>query len=192
MDSEWLRGAMGAREGIFPASFVEIVVPFPDAPPAASAPAPTAAPSTVAATVAAPAAAAASSTPTRPGKALVLYDYDATADDELPLIAGKTVELIAVVDSEWFRARLRDGREGLCPRVFLDVLEEPGDGGSAENQPHAVAEFDYDSTEAGDLTFRTGEVISLLQKLDGGWYQGRLDAREGIFPAAFVKVVVDC
>lgn len=49
------------------------------------------------------------------------------------------------------------------------------------------AQYDYASDEPGDLTFKLGQVIQVT-RTDGDWWTGRIDSREGIFPAAFVKL----
>ncbi|EIN13414.1 DUF500-domain-containing protein [Punctularia strigosozonata HHB-11173 SS5] len=54
----------------------------------------------------------------------------------------------------------------------------------------AIALYDFAAAEPGDLGFKTGQVITILQKSDStdDWWRGRLDGREGIFPANFVEV----
>lgn len=58
----------------------------------------------------------------------------------------------------------------------------------------AVALFDFDAQEAGDLAFRKGDVIIVTKKTDTAddWWTGRIETptwREGIFPANFVDLV---
>jgi len=56
---------------------------------------------------------------------------------------------------------------------------------------HAVAQFDFKAVEDGDLSFKKGDVIAIIQKSDNteDWWTGRIDNREGIFPANFVEVI---
>lgn len=49
----------------------------------------------------------------------------------------------------------------------------------------ALHSFTAETSE--DLSFKRGDRILLLQRLDSDWYRGRLHDREGIFPAAFVR-----
>ena len=44
-----------------------------------------------------------------------------------------------------------------------------------------MAMFPYSSTELGDLTFKQGDVITLV-KAEGEWWTGMLDGKTGIFP----------
>ncbi|KAL5535232.1 hypothetical protein ACEPAF_3326 [Sanghuangporus sanghuang] len=55
----------------------------------------------------------------------------------------------------------------------------------------AIALFDFNPVEPGDLGFRKGQVIIITKKSDktDDWWTGKLDGKEGIFPANFVEVV---
>jgi hypothetical protein len=54
--------------------------------------------------------------------------------------------------------------------------------------PHAVALWDFIGTQPGDLTFRAGDRIELLQSSKNWWY-GRLRGREGTFPSNYTQLV---
>jgi len=56
---------------------------------------------------------------------------------------------------------------------------------------HAIALYDYKAQEEGDLTFKKGDIIIVVKKSDStdDWWTGRMDSREGVFPANFVEVV---
>ncbi|KAL5495570.1 hypothetical protein ACEPAI_1033 [Sanghuangporus weigelae] len=55
----------------------------------------------------------------------------------------------------------------------------------------AIALFDFNPLEPGDLGFRKGQVIIITKKSDktDDWWTGKVDGKEGIFPANFVEVV---
>ncbi|XP_071797799.1 growth factor receptor-bound protein 2-like [Asterias amurensis] len=55
----------------------------------------------------------------------------------------------------------------------------------------AVAEFDFTAQEDGEMTFRKGDHIEILQKADADWWKGKLKGREerGLFPASYVKII---
>ncbi|XP_050552026.1 E3 ubiquitin-protein ligase SH3RF3 isoform X2 [Spodoptera frugiperda] len=63
-------------------------------------------------------------------------------------------------------------------------------GGGKQLPPHARAIYDYISKEPGDLSFKKGETILIHKKLDTFWYQGECSGRTGMFPLAYVQVVV--
>ena len=49
-------------------------------------------------------------------------------------------------------------------------------------------EFDYDAELPDELTIRAGEVIKNVKQLEGGWWEGTLNGKKGMFPDNFVKV----
>ncbi|KAL3902182.1 MAG: hypothetical protein SGCHY_000033 [Lobulomycetales sp.] len=53
-------------------------------------------------------------------------------------------------------------------------------------QPSAVALYDFQAQQAGDLSFKKGDII-LLDKTEGDWWSGRCKADTGIFPANYVE-----
>ncbi|KXN81111.1 hypothetical protein AN958_06065 [Leucoagaricus sp. SymC.cos] len=61
---------------------------------------------------------------------------------------------------------------------------------SEEGLARAIALFDFKAVEDGDLSFKKGDVITITKKSDStdDWWTGRLNNREGIFPANFVEV----
>ena len=48
--------------------------------------------------------------------------------------------------------------------------------------------FDYDSQADDELTIRKGDVILDVRKQEGGWWEGALGSRRGVFPDNFVTV----
>lgn len=55
----------------------------------------------------------------------------------------------------------------------------------------AIALYQYQGQESGDLSFDKGDVIVITKKSDStdDWWTGRINGCEGIFPANFVEVV---
>ena len=48
----------------------------------------------------------------------------------------------------------------------------------------ARALFDYTAQSDHELSFRAGDVITIIEKDDSGWWHGELSGKLGIFPAA--------
>nr|XP_053627544.1 uncharacterized protein LOC128685083 isoform X1 [Cherax quadricarinatus] len=59
-----------------------------------------------------------------------------------------------------------------------------------EDRPHGIAEFDFVASQSGDLDFKIGDVIQLLYRINEEWLFGRCGLKEGMFPQAFVKIIV--
>ncbi|XP_018572961.1 SH3 domain-containing RING finger protein 3 isoform X3 [Anoplophora glabripennis] len=57
------------------------------------------------------------------------------------------------------------------------------------HQPYAKAMYDYASKEAGDLSFKRGDIIILRKRIDSHWYQGECAGKQGVFPLSYVQVI---
>ncbi|KAK0208417.1 hypothetical protein DFS33DRAFT_1271670 [Desarmillaria ectypa] len=60
-----------------------------------------------------------------------------------------------------------------------------------EGVARAIALYNFNAVESGDLSFHKGDVIVILQKSNSSddWWTGKIGDRKGIFPANFVEVV---
>ncbi|KAF5906464.1 SH3 domain-containing kinase-binding protein 1-like isoform X2, partial [Clarias magur] len=52
----------------------------------------------------------------------------------------------------------------------------------------AVVEFDYQAQHDDELTIAVGDIISNIRKDEGGWWEGEVDGRRGLFPDNFVRL----
>ncbi|XP_062982508.1 SH3 domain-containing kinase-binding protein 1 isoform X1 [Elgaria multicarinata webbii] len=53
----------------------------------------------------------------------------------------------------------------------------------------AVVEFDYKAQHDDELTITVGDIITNIRKDDGGWWEGQLKGRRGLFPDNFVREI---
>ncbi|XP_058232517.1 SH3 domain-containing kinase-binding protein 1 isoform X2 [Hemibagrus wyckioides] len=53
----------------------------------------------------------------------------------------------------------------------------------------AVVEFDYQAQHDDELTIAIGDIISNIRKDEGGWWEGEMDGRRGLFPDNFVREI---
>jgi hypothetical protein len=53
------------------------------------------------------------------------------------------------------------------------------------------AVYDYTSSDATNLSFKTGDHIRVLTQLQSGWWDGCVDGHRGWFPCNFVTIVDD-
>jgi Variant SH3 domain./SH3 domain. len=141
----------------------------------------------------------------------VLNPFSAQGDTELNLIAGNTVEVLKTYDDFWLEGEcLQNGKSGLFPRTCIDYPDyetsetpeslskaeplevniEDRESDFHESQPeeeYLTAIFDYISSEAGDLSFKIGDCIKVLQVIDDNWIRGELNGEEGVFPSNHVE-----
>jgi len=59
---------------------------------------------------------------------------------------------------------------------------QPGGGKTA------TAQYDFTPQEPGELRFRKGDLITVLDDSDENWWKGQCHGETGLFPATYVKV----
>ncbi|KAM5255257.1 SH3 domain-containing protein 19 isoform 2-T2 [Ctenodactylus gundi] len=57
--------------------------------------------------------------------------------------------------------------------------------------PHAVVLHDFPAEQFDDLNLTSGEVVYLLERIDADWYRGKCRNQTGVFPANYIRVIVD-
>lgn len=53
----------------------------------------------------------------------------------------------------------------------------------------AIVDFDYEAQEPDELTIRKGDILRNITKKPGGWWEGTLNDKRGMFPDNFVHVL---
>ena len=53
--------------------------------------------------------------------------------------------------------------------------------------PMCRAKFDYAPQNGDELALKIGDVITVLNKQEDGWWEGTLEGRRGVFPANYVE-----
>ncbi|KFV09835.1 SH3 domain-containing protein 19 [Tauraco erythrolophus] len=185
IDSEWYRGKCGNRTGIFPASFVKVVIDVPEDGNRKKIPC--------------------SSRCVKGPRCVARFEYIGDQKDELSFSEGETIVLKEYVNEEWAKGELR-GVSGIFPLNFVEVIEDlPGTGTGAalknkmevssslpQNNRRSAewceALHDFTAETKDDLSFKKGDYIQILEQVDSAWYRGRLNEEEGIFPAVFVQI----
>ena len=49
--------------------------------------------------------------------------------------------------------------------------------------------YDFSAEEEGELGFRKGDVIEIIEKEDANWWRGRLNGKEGTIPQNYVQEI---
>ena len=63
-------------------------------------------------------------------------------------------------------------------------------GSSAEYGLCAMALYDYQAADDTEISFDPGQVITHIDQIDPGWWQGLgPDGNYGLFPANYVEVI---
>jgi son of sevenless len=53
------------------------------------------------------------------------------------------------------------------------------------------AKYDYQSADDASLSFRRGDIIEVLTRLETGWWDGLLGEERGWFPSNYVDIISD-
>ena len=117
VDDQWVEGEFEGKRGIFPASYVEIIVDCPcdyDA-----------GPSCDSNNVIKQSSKSAEKTVETFGEDVfgcVLYDFMAENDGDLNLREGETIRLLGKINEDWYQGQTDDGHIGICPMKFIEVI----------------------------------------------------------------------
>ncbi|XP_063166276.1 SH3 domain-containing protein 19 isoform X2 [Candoia aspera] len=164
IDDEWYRGKCKNRTGIFPASFVKVII---DIPGENSWKEEQFSPSNIVGP-----------------RCRARFEYIGDQKDELSFSEGEIIILKGYVTEEWAKGELRgDGGFQLRNKNSGPMTQLEGQAGQWCDALH-----DFTAETQEDLPFQKGDHILILEHLDSEWYRGRLNGKEGIFPAVFVHV----
>lgn len=59
----------------------------------------------------------------------------------------------------------------------------------SDNLVDVEVEFDYEAELSDELSLKTGDIIENVKRMDGGWWEGSLNGKKGVFPDNFVKIL---
>ena len=57
-----------------------------------------------------------------------------------------------------------------------------------EEGEEVVVVYEYTAALPDELSLKVGDVITRVERLEGGWWRGELNKIRGMFPDNFVKV----
>lgn len=57
-------------------------------------------------------------------------------------------------------------------------------------KPSCKASYDFEAQNPGELSFKEGQIIDLISKIDENWFEGSLNGKTGFFPISYVEVLV--
>ncbi|XP_074814510.1 sorbin and SH3 domain-containing protein 1 isoform X8 [Natator depressus] len=125
------------------------------------------------------------------------FDFKAQTLKELPLQKGDIVYIYKQIDQNWYEGE-HHGRVGIFPRSYIELLPP-----AEKAQPQklaamqvleygdAVAKFNFNGDTRVEMSFRKGERITVIRRVDENWYEGKISGsnRQGIFPVTYVDVL---
>uniref|UniRef100_UPI00398E78CD sorbin and SH3 domain-containing protein 1 isoform X39 n=1 Tax=Pristiophorus japonicus TaxID=55135 RepID=UPI00398E78CD len=125
------------------------------------------------------------------------FDFKAQSLKELPFQKGDIVYIYRQIDQNWYEGE-HHGRVGIFPRSYIELLP-PTERAQPKKAPplqvleygEAVARFNFNGDTHVEMSFRKGERITLVRRVDENWYEGKISGtnRQGIFPVTYVEVI---
>ncbi|XP_070834465.1 sorbin and SH3 domain-containing protein 1 isoform X3 [Chaetodon trifascialis] len=128
--------------------------------------------------------------------AMARFDFRAETLKELPFQKGDIVYIIRQVDQNWYEGE-HHGRVGIFPQSYVELLPPTEKAQPKKSVPvqvleygEAVARFNFTGDTVVEMSFRKGERITLIRRVDENWYEGKISGtnRQGIFPVTYVEV----
>lgn len=110
-----------------------------------------------------------------------LMPYITTTKDKQGLLQSYLkipLDQVTTVES----AGVQDERDNRSDDEFDDFPDSPG-------ICQCRALYEYKAAQSDELDILPGDIIMLTAKLDGGWWQGELHNKTGIFPASYVEEI---
>ncbi|XP_053552714.1 LOW QUALITY PROTEIN: SH3 domain-containing protein 19-like [Bombina bombina] len=189
IDNEWYKGKCKSCTGIFPSNHVRVLVDVPDKVTQKN---------------------ITFNSVTKGPRCKARFEFSGDQTDELSFSEGDLIVLREYVNEEWAKGEL-NGHIGLFPINFVEIIEDLPMCGSnkiateaANSQKNKMsgqgsqyiessgewcdALYDFAAESEEDLSFKKGDKILIVERLDKEWYKGRLNGKEGILPVAFVHL----
>eukprot|EP01114_Cavostelium_apophysatum_P001380 TRINITY_DN1118_c0_g1_i4.p1 TRINITY_DN1118_c0_g1~~TRINITY_DN1118_c0_g1_i4.p1 ORF type:complete len:974 (+),score=354.12 TRINITY_DN1118_c0_g1_i4:131-3052(+) len=126
-----------------------------------------------------------------------LYDYTGQSTGELSFTRGEEFMVLEKLQLGWWRGVLKS-KIGHFPAAFVEPIQE-GNKKAADQDAasgvqviaNAVAMYDYTGSSDAELSFSKGDKLEVTEKLDKGWWKGRLVGTDkvGFFPGSYVSEV---
>ncbi|KAG7279820.1 hypothetical protein CRUP_013730, partial [Coryphaenoides rupestris] len=100
------------------------------------------------------------------------------------------------VDQNWYEGE-HHGRVGIFPRSYVELLPPTEKAQPKKSAPvqvleygEALARFNFNGDTVVEMSFRKGERITLIRRVDENWYEGKVAGtnRQGIFPVTYIEV----
>ncbi|XP_043912053.1 sorbin and SH3 domain-containing protein 1 isoform X5 [Protopterus annectens] len=131
----------------------------------------------------------------RPARAK--FEFKAQTLKELPLQKGDVVYIYRQIDQNWYEGE-HHGRVGIFPMSYVELLP-PTEKAQPKKMPpvqvlefgEAIARFTFNGDTPVEMSFKKGERIALIRRVDENWYEGKIvgTGRQGIFPVSYVDVM---
>jgi len=141
-------------------------------------------------------------------KVEVLYDYDATDENQLSVRAGQIAIVLSDQDESWILGRVGT-LSGFFPKNYcrpidhlpmaqadkkqtsfqpsLSSIPIPGVTSTLSSMGRVL--YDYQAQSPAELTISFGDVLKILSMQGNDWWEGDLNGKIGYFPKDYVQLI---
>ncbi|KAI8903624.1 hypothetical protein EDD86DRAFT_214877 [Gorgonomyces haynaldii] len=112
--------------------------------------------------------------------ARVLFDFEKTNEDDLPVKSGDIVG-VEREQGEWLYCT-KDNERGWIPKNFLSKMESIS---------RALVLFDFEQTRSDELTVFKNQIVSVLMKNSADWWTVEHMSQSGLVPSGFLRELLD-
>ncbi|EFO20353.2 hypothetical protein LOAG_08138 [Loa loa] len=125
-----------------------------------------------------------------PFYATALFDFDSNVSGDLTFRANDEIYVIERINDDWLCGRIGI-RQGIFPASYVEKVIVPATATSEPMNCHASTEYvsalyDYNSTVEGDLIFKAGDQIEVLEWASEDWLRGKLNGKIGLVPRIYI------
>ncbi|XP_066262875.1 uncharacterized protein [Euwallacea similis] len=125
--------------------------------------------------------------------AKALYNFVGQTAKELTFRKGDLVYVRRQVDKNWYEGEL-NAMIGLFPVNYVEIVPYESSKIATPRKAHegqARAKFNFLAKSHLELSLAKGELVTITRKVDDNWFEGKIGGRKGIFPVAYVDVLID-
>lgn len=129
--------------------------------------------------------------PSKPTKRQITDVDRHKEEEELQMALALSIKEKPVPPSSSKKPGLAGSTEPTATSQQIAPSQPVPSGTTAATVSRVRALFDFQPSEAGELQFRKGDVIAVLESVYKDWWKGSLRGQTGIFPLNYVEKLAD-
>lgn len=123
--------------------------------------------------------------------ARALYDYSPESEEEIEILCDDILEIHERREDGWWSGKnIRTGKIGLFPQNYVEEISQPTIAKKEDSgKIVAVALYDYETSESGELPFKEGEYLTVHEVFDDGWCLAESKSgQKGLAPQNYLQM----
>ena len=129
--------------------------------------------------------------PSKPTKRQITDVDRQKEEDELQMALALSVKEKKPIPSQSSGKRTSPGPSATGATQQTRTTQPPSQGTTAATVSRVKALYDFVPSEPGELQFRKGDIIAVLESVYKDWWKGSIRGQTGIFPLNYVEKLAD-